>query len=83
MNTFTVNTPCAGSCILEPLGDGQHVRLHWDGKPQYETRESITWEQHLLQRYASDWLIAEGFIAFAAGKIQLDAEVQKYFSDID
>ena len=78
---FIVDTPYAGPCILEPIADG-FVRLHWNGNlKDDETNE--TWQQKILHARASDWLSAEGFIAFAAGQIQFDPEIQKFFKDID
>jgi len=80
---FMVDTPYAGLCILEPLGDGCSVRLHWDGKVGCDTREQETPAQAVLHARAADWLKDEGFIAFAAGRIQFDPEIQQFFKDID
>lgn len=81
--SLLVDTPYAGPCILEPLPDGASVRLHWDGKLQHDWREPETCEEAILHARAQEYLLAEGWIAYVAGQIQVDPEIQKFFKDID
>lgn len=79
--TLIVDTPCAGPVILEPLPNA-HVRLHWTGDLS-EPEANETWQERLLHSYSADWLLAEGFIAFAAGQIQPDHDIINFLAGID
>lgn len=65
-----IQTPCAGCVILKPLY-GAPVEIQFQ-EPYGEVQRDR----------ASDWLLNEGFIGFAAQEIKLEPEVAQYLESI-